>query len=232
MQKTTIKSNQINEGSTPEARAKRIRRLRNLANLDRKQMCDDGTINFNTLKSWENAKYGGLPDHAADKIIKRVTREGVICSTDWLLHGKGSLPNLFIQDNKLIENNKSHARKKAYKNEYQNEISQEVNVFRKFYNDISFIQVTDDGMEPLYKKGEYVAGINYYGSHISNLIGKDCIIHLEDERIILRNIRNDLGDGYYNLICLNAFSTISEPVIYNIKIKSAALVIRHYRKIL
>ena len=37
------------EKSTPEARAKRVKKVRNLANLTRKQMCEGNSININTL---------------------------------------------------------------------------------------------------------------------------------------------------------------------------------------
>lgn len=81
------------ELSTPQARADRLRRLRHLANLSRKDMCDQ-ELNINTLKAWELARFGGLPKDGAEKVIKRVAKEGVMCTSDWLLHGLGAGPQL------------------------------------------------------------------------------------------------------------------------------------------
>ena len=63
-----------NEFSTPEARADRLKRVRNLANLSRKEICESGDININTYKGWELARFGGLPVDGAEKIINRVAR--------------------------------------------------------------------------------------------------------------------------------------------------------------
>jgi hypothetical protein len=41
------------ERSSGDARAERLKRLRNLANLSREQMCESGELNINTLKGWE-----------------------------------------------------------------------------------------------------------------------------------------------------------------------------------
>jgi len=84
----------IDEHSTAEARAERLRRLRNLANLSRKEMCNTDFLNINTLKAWELARFGGLPKDGANKVIMRVAQEGVTCSIDWLLYGKGESPRL------------------------------------------------------------------------------------------------------------------------------------------
>lgn len=88
----------LDEKSTPEARAKRLRRVRNLANLSRKALCEDGLINVNTLKGWELGRYGGLPKDGAEKIIQRIAREGVHCTLDWLLHEIGPGPRLISND--------------------------------------------------------------------------------------------------------------------------------------
>lgn len=40
------------ELASAEARAERLRKIRNLANLNRKEICDSDEINFNTYKGW------------------------------------------------------------------------------------------------------------------------------------------------------------------------------------
>ncbi len=228
MNKTPKKIKAISDSSNPEARALRLRRVRSLANLDRKQMCDDGTINFNTLKGWENAKYGGLPPDGALKVIKRILKEGVICTTEWLLHGKGTPPNI-IQKNFINFDEKSTGNYENF-NENIEDIKEELYIFQKYYLDISHYEVIDDSMEPLYLHGDIVAGKNYYGEHISNLIGKHCIIKLIDGSILLRYIRERIENSKYTIICLNILTKIKEPIIYEADIISAAPIIRHYKK--
>jgi len=80
------------ELSTPDARAERLRRIRNMANLTREQMCNLAKLNVNTYKGWEIARYGGLPIDGAEKVLNGIGCEGVICSLNWLLYGKGQGP--------------------------------------------------------------------------------------------------------------------------------------------
>lgn len=103
MADTYLKKVQVtDELSTAEARAERLRRLRNLANLSRKDMCNTD-LNFNTLKAWELARFGGLPKDGADKVIRRIAKEGVICTADWLLYGKGITPQLTTERELITE---------------------------------------------------------------------------------------------------------------------------------
>src|ERR1700733_6271968 len=92
MRKYTKKVIVTDAKSSEEARAERVKRVRNLANLSRKEMCNDGTLNINTYKGWELGRYGGLPLDGADKIVARVAKEGVICTAKWLLYGTGEPP--------------------------------------------------------------------------------------------------------------------------------------------
>lgn len=228
MNKASKKPKVISDNSISEARALRLRRVRSLANLDRKQMCDDGTINFNTLKGWENAKYGGLPPEGALKVIKRVSREGVICSAEWLLHGEGSIPSIIQKNFSQFNTNSSEVLTDINKPEIS--IKEELYMFQKYYLDISYFEISDDGMEPFYKLGDIVAGNNYYGDNILNLVGKDCIIKLIDGTILVRHIREEVGDSKYTIICLNVFTKVKEPLIYRADIILAAPIIRHYKQ--
>jgi hypothetical protein len=229
MRKYTKKVIVTDEKSTKEARAERVRRIRNLSNLTRKEICNDGTININTFKGWEIGRYGGLPADGAEKIVARVSKEGVKCTPEWLLYGSGAPPQV-ITDFTPIKNvaQKDAPSPEINTDEQEKIILDELLLFRKSYKDIVYIVVSDDSMMPCYKPGEYVAGVNHYGDKIHDLVGRDCIVQTEEGKIFLRTLREGNQNHLYTLICTNTQTTLKEPVLYNIKLFSAAPVTRHY----
>lgn len=70
----------------------RLRRIRNLANLSRKVLCDEAEININTYIGYEVGRYGGLTKKGADKIIHYLSSKGVYFSMEWLMNGVGKGP--------------------------------------------------------------------------------------------------------------------------------------------
>src|SRR5438874_1764938 len=80
--------------SSPEARALRLKRLRTIANLTRKQICENSGLNINTYIGYEVARYGGLTRWGAEKVITRLAQEGVICTFNWLMYNIGAPPTI------------------------------------------------------------------------------------------------------------------------------------------
>ena len=66
---TLIKPSSTQDLCSPKSRGERLRRVRNLANLSRKNFPLHG-INLNTLKGWEIGRHGGLTEKGAKKNIK------------------------------------------------------------------------------------------------------------------------------------------------------------------
>src|SRR5438552_2660970 len=85
---------QGNSLSSPEAKAERLKRIRNLANLSREEFCLDGEVNLATLVSWEVGRFGGLSRKGAGNVIARVAKEGVFVTPEWLLHEVGAGPEV------------------------------------------------------------------------------------------------------------------------------------------
>lgn len=217
--------------ASPEARAKRLRMVRNLANLSRKELCESCNINIHTLIGWEVARFGGLPLDGAEKIIKCIAQKGVECSLEWLVYEIGEGPKV-ITDYATAKID-AQKRKRTPAAKVKNPKSQLINeliFFRKQYNDAVTLLIADDGMSPFYNQGDYVAGIKQYGEKIKSLIGKDCIIQCSNGKIILRNLRAGTEANTYTLACTNPQTTVAEPIMYNTEIASAAEVIRVYRK--
>lgn len=217
------------EKSCPEARAIRLRRIRNMANLTREQMCENSNLNINTFKGWEIARYGGLTKDGAERIVSRVAHEGVVCTVDWLLYEIGIGPYVFpdyhlTQQQKLI-----NAENLTNSNE-EEKLVNELTLFRQQFKETIDCQITDDGLFPFYAIGDHVAGIKKYGKQITKLINHDCIIQTFDGKVFIRNLKAGIEPGKYMLICTNSQSTVKTPVLYDVTLASAAAIIRHYRK--
>jgi len=217
--------------STPEARAKRLKRLRNIANLTRQQLCNDSKINISTLKSWEIARYGGLPLDGAEKIIKRVAKEGIVCTTNWLLYETGIGPYILPNYQKIDQERLRNIQSAITNNDIEESlIINELLLFKNQFSETIEIRVEDDGLTPVYREGEFVAGIKHYNKKILSLINQNCIVQMIDGTILLRNLRKSSTQDKYTLVCTNPQTTVKLPIIYDIELKSAAPILRHYRK--
>ncbi|WP_146740084.1 hypothetical protein [Legionella quinlivanii] len=85
--------------------------------------------------------------------------------------------------------------------------------------------VSDDTMEPIYSKGDFVGGIQYLNTtDIEKCIGHDCIIEISEGTYFRRLMKRKNG---FALTCLNAQTEIEDPVIFSKKILAATLIIWH-----
>jgi transcriptional regulator with XRE-family HTH domain len=215
--------------SSPEARGLRVRRIRNMANLTRQEMCDNTGININSLKGWEIGRYGGLTTQGAEKIISLVATQGVKCALDWLMYGIDKGPT--VQTDTLNFNHEDVLEDEDASRSENEKIIEELALFTKHYPEASHFIVQDKGMIPFYYPGEHVAGVSMSGQKIDKAIGSNCIIKTEDGTILLRELRKGLEHNTYTLICLNTHE-MQEPVLYNVKISSVAPVLLHRKKLI
>lgn len=215
---------------SPSACAERLKRVRNLANLTRKELCEKSGININTLKGWEIGRYGGLTKRGAEKIVKHLAKAGVQCTPEWLLFKIGSDPKLTPNFEELRDASEQTANQASREesNEEQ-KIIRELLFFREHYKNSVDYLIMDNAMMPVYQKGEYVAGIKRT-KYFDALIGYDCIVQTADGTILLRALHPGRKAGFYNLISHNLQTTTIEPVIYDAILVSAAPVIWHRKK--
>jgi len=218
--KVAIKS----ELSTPEARSERLRRVRNMANLTRKEICDTEELNVNTYKGWEIARYGGLPLDGAHKVIKRITEAGVICTADWLLHGRGSEPYIIPKAIAIDEKTKPEGGTQA-----DESIMQEIMLFQSHFANAIYTKIVDDALSPEVRIDDYVAGIRYFSEEIKTCIGEDCILQTRDGRILVRQLKKGGSQNKYMLLCTNPQTSVEMPALYDVDLESAAPILRIYR---
>jgi len=219
------------KSTTPEARAERLRRVRNMANLSRKQICDGSPINIYTYKGWELACHGGLPVDGAERVIKRVTQEGVVCSVEWLLYEIGQGPHIIPDFKKVKLDKVKTTQKNAAVSSEEAKIIQEILLFRKHFPEVIDYQIEDDGTVPLYYPNDFVAGVKFFGKNINSLINQYCIVQTMDGQTLVRFLKHGAVPDKFTLLCTNPQSLVKNPTLYNIELASAAPILRHYRRL-
>lgn len=205
------------EVASPESRGERLRKIRNLANLSRKDLCNSEVLKLNTYKGWELARFGGLPIDGAERVIKRVAEENVICSLDWLLYGKGLEPYILPQTN-------------LGKAQDENEIIlKEIMVFQSMHPNTIYTQIKDDALVPDYSKEDYVAGIKHIGNDIEKIINQICLVELSTGEILVRYLKKGDKKNNYQLLATNINHSLETPHLIESALNFAAPIIRHYR---
>lgn len=210
-----------------EARGLRCRAIRLGLNLSRPAFCRRYGFSQNTLQNWEDCRSGGLIEGLTHEICNRLEASGIHISFDWLFDGIGEAPRLsdFVVKSNL-ETNPPPTKK--HKTEFTKTtetalIHNELDLFRKNYHfETLDMIVKDDGMAPLYEKGEHVAGIKYHEKQMALMIGKICITQTHDKKILLRQIQKGDNHQHYHLICTNSNTKVNKPILYNIRLQAAA----------
>lgn len=213
--------------SSPEAKAARLLRVRNLANLSQKEMCNDNELNIYNLRGWEAGKHGGLPEIVANLIIERVAREGVFCTAEWLLDEKGEPPIVIITPSEASLNNLESQAKNQLKIQ---EIERELAYFYLINPKAIHYKISDDTMLPHYEVGDVVAGLRHHDEKIDNLIGKACILQLKDHKTIFRKLHSKNVDGSYNIVTINSEKSNDKLSERSVEILCAASIIWHRKR--
>jgi len=220
----------LSQDSLPAKRTERFIALRNMINTSREKFARSVGVSAHSVASWENVKFGGLSLDGAKRIIKLAATKGVKCSLDWLVHGLGIGPvinELSIKDLPKLPEYIASGEELF--------VIQEMGAFYQLFNkiaDVVTMKIPDDGMLPHFAKGDYVAGLRRKAEDINTLLGQMCIVELDSpnkERLLRRLTKGD-KINQYTLVCDNLQPKESvSPVLYDIKLLSAAPVVRHYK---
>lgn len=183
-----------------KAKGLRLRYLREYTGLARAEIAKIAGVTYGTYKDWEIG-YFNVPRRRIEKMIDELCCRDFVCSAEWVEHGAGLFPA-------WSENKK---------------IKAELEVFFNVNPNATSFEVSNQSMFPIYQCGDIVAGIKYEGNDVQSAMNKDCIIELEDETILFRNLKKSNKQKLFNLISTNLNS--ENPIISEVKIKSAAPVI-------
>jgi len=215
-----IMSNDAN--SALVMRGNRLKRLRNLTNLNREEFCANGEINFNTLTSWELGRFGGLTTSGAEKILQKVKKAEVHCSLEWLMEGTGPEPSVNPLSPIQFEHPENLTEELI--------IDYELACFKAKNIDAVSLLIDDNGMEPNYHENDIVAGKKRTGARIKTTLGHDCIVETETGEQLLRNVRKGAHPNTYTLVCNNPDIRKWPSVLSDVKLKFAAPVIWYRKK--
>lgn len=199
-------------------RGARLKRIRNLANVSRKQLCEEASVNINTYIGYEVGRYGGITTKGAGKVLKYLQEKGVNCTIDWLMHETGSAPYVFTEKVEGLSFNNLQEESK---------IQEELCIFRSHYSATLDYRIIDDGMLPVYPLGSYVAGVVSAPSKLAELINSDCIVQLDNGDILVRKLKEGRLENTYTLACINPETVVINPILYNVMIVKAARIIWH-----
>lgn len=165
----------------------------------------------------ELARFGGLPVDGAERVIKRVAKENVICSIDWLLYGRGQEPYLLPGSTNLNDLNDPTL------------ILKEILLFQSFHPNAIYTEIQDDALAPQFMPGDYVAGIKMIHSDIVKAVNQPCIVELANGDIAVRYLKQGQNIGEFQLLATNISSSIGFNFSIESELKSAAPIIRHYK---
>lgn len=169
----------------------RFRSARSLVHdLNRKSFCEKYGINRYTMQSWENGLHVSKGKNI-EKFIEALAREGVLCTAEWLIDGKGEPARLF-QDS--LSAALSHDTEKrpvelgSGESDFSSYLIDRVmGLSREMGADVVAHRVNDDAMAPKFLAGDVVLGQKM--SFIREMAHqKHCIIKLTEDRMIVRKV--------------------------------------------
>lgn len=205
--------------ASSEARAQRLRHIRvEILRYSREKFGRKHQIPASTIHNWEIAKYGGLTEKGAIKLIKAFHAEGVPCTVEWLLYGIGEKPSGFFLAEKLADHSPSN-------------LAEELQLFHKNNPNAVDAIIADDGIEPCFTIGDHVAGIRFFENDLDKAIGTVSIIQTIHGEVLVRKLDKGSKSKHYDLSCINPKTTVKKSASKNVAVFSAAPVVWFRRPI-
>ncbi len=206
-----------------QSKALRLKSVRSLSGLTRKQLEKQHGISENTLRMWEQPRSGsnGLTVKGAERMIEALNKTGVLCTIDWLLSGIGQGPMLYQQlHNEIIKPLSEIVNVPEFNyNQEELAIQQEIQLFEKLYKNSIVIRVADNAMQPFVAYGDYVGGYRKEAVTLDDLVGHLCIIKLKNEMILCRKLLKN--NEKFILSSINENANIKNAIEYDPDIEYA-----------
>lgn len=201
-------------------RAERLRRLREYLGVSRRSFCTKHKIAAGSMQNWEDARFGGLTEKGAQRLVEVFASENIHFTPEWLLFGIGSDPLVEKMSNQPISEITPSMSEETF-------IAEELKLFYRYYKNAMHLTITDKSMEPHYWMGDIVAGPNCFEP--KKIINKDCLVQIPHHPILIRRIKKTNHEEHFNLATIHSDQTITHQ---NAPILSVAPIIWIRRKAL
>lgn len=230
-------------GNSPKAKAARVKQLRKLMGLTIDQLAKLLGYTRQTVSCWENANEEGevgVSDKGATRLVEVARNNGIGCDVKWLLFGFGQLSIAASGTRYEITAKSEHGIKVLDEPKQMGWAQDAITVLYaniRFYDEIkAFLNsapsaivacIQNDGMEPAYKKGDWVGG--YLTPVHEKLDGKICIVNVSQSPQV-RLVTLGKTSDTFNLSCLKKIHGLSDFRLKDVVMQEAAEVIRFWRK--
>ncbi len=219
---------------TPDtiARAKRARSARKFAGLTMEQLNIQHNIPPSTLQGWENTGCTSLKNRSltlkgAQRLVFALKNEGVFCSIEWLMEGKGPGPSFtspLMQDKSDCHYDSQHS-------SWTQDIclQNEIKAFEQNNPNPIVVLMPDDALSPLYDKGDIIGGIKYFFNDIARCVEHTCIIETNKSEVFVRKLQAGHNAHLYTLVPHNSNTKSCDPIIKDVALKWVAPILWHRR---
>ena len=221
-----------------QERANRLRYLRKMSHLSMKEFAQHCNLGLTTINYWEQG-YSSVTERGAQKVSKAMREEGIECSVIWLMTGYGEPPKV-TDSSKLSKLNYKNLESLSRisinekKSDYpleNNEIKEELALFRKNYPEHLIYLIDNESMKPLYGPGDLVAGKKLTDKNMELGHGADCIVELEARELLIRRVKIAHVANSYDLYVINSDASLEFPPLRNMKVLSLAPIIRIWKPV-
>ncbi len=195
--------------SSIKARASRLKLLRQAIRISRRKLAEKYHIPAGTIQNWEDARYGGLSEKGARKLVEAFKAEGIPCKIEWLLYGVGANP--VGPYDQLVSMNLSTPAGIGQTLNQQMIISKELELFHQHHPSAIDCIISSDEMAPLYQPGDVVAGCRKFSGEFEQLMNQHCIVQLKDGKVLVRYLEKGASNDELKLKSLKPGS-MAEPI--------------------
>ena len=209
-------------------RGTNLHKIRSMLGLTTHKFAAICGIGESTVRQWEHGRGNGLSSKGAHKIYASLRNTDIVFTIEWLLENIGKPVSFKDQAisglYQIAEPNSSFT-----PDNEPSQIQEEIEFFRNNNPNSITLCIIDDGMEPLFVPGDFVGGKYLSGAKIASLDGKICIVQMASGCVIARKIKKTNEKNTYSLFTINPTTTVTEPVISDIELVSAAPILRVWR---
>jgi hypothetical protein len=165
----------------------RFRSARSLVpNHNRKSFCERYEINRYTMQSWENGLHVSKGKNV-EKFIEALAREGVFCTSEWLIDGTGEPAKpLKGTSREPTGTGRIEGSPKDPDEKFLGLISTLQDAYQALGQDLISCVLPDDAMAPKFLFGDMVFGV--VKEDKAQVHQKHCVIELTPEKRIVRKV--------------------------------------------